>query len=299
MTSNPKGIWTALATPFHHDNSVDLDAFRSLLKRQIAAKVDGVIPCGTTGESPTLSSEEKKELIQITLKELKGTNIKVFAGTGTNDTRESIEFSSWASHQGVNGVLIVTPYYNKPSQKGLTHHFLKIADSVNCEVMLYNVPGRTGINIEIDTAVMLSKHKNITSIKEASGNIAFTGELISRLTQLDKKISILSGDDPTFLASLSIGAQGIVSVASNVIPDQMISLYRAFSQGNWAEAQKLNQKHFALFKNLFIESNPAPVKQCLEWMGLCSSALRPPLAELNDSNKKILKESLKSSGLLS
>ncbi|MEO5969184.1 MAG: dihydrodipicolinate synthase family protein, partial [Bdellovibrionia bacterium] len=193
-----RGVWTALVTPFNQNYELDLPAYRRILQDQKAAKVTGVIPCGTTGECPTLSSDERKSLISIALQELKGSGIKVFAGTGTNDTRESIELSTWASLQGVDGVLIVTPYYNKPSQAGLEAHFNKIAEAVQCEVMIYNVPGRTGVSLTAETILSLARNPKIRSLKEATGNVAFTSEIIDTLSQAGVSMDILSGDDATF-----------------------------------------------------------------------------------------------------
>src|SRR5687768_9022909 len=204
-----RGIWTALVTPFNDKNELDLDAYKRILRDQKDAGVTGVIPCGTTGESPTLTEAEKKVLIQTALEELKGSQVKVYAGTGSNDTAQTVAFSKWASDQGVDGLLIVTPYYNKPTQAGLKAHFRAVADAVSCEVMLYNVPGRTGVSLTSDTIAELAEHPRITSIKEATGNPAFTSEIQAALAKAGQKLLIFSGDDATFLPLLSVGADGV------------------------------------------------------------------------------------------
>ena len=276
-----RGVWTALVTPFDQNNELDLTAFRKILQEQKAAKITGVIPCGTTGESPTLSLEERKTLISTALHELKGSGVQIFAGTGTNDTRESIELSTWASHQGVDGVLIVTPYYNKPSQAGSETHFKKIAEAVHCEVMLYNVPARTGVSLTAETILSLARNPNIKSLKEATGNMAFTSEIIDTLAQAGLSLDILSGDDTTFLPLHSVGAVGIVSVSSNVIPRAMVELYLAASSGDYQRAYSIHRRYYPLFRDLFIDSNPGPIKYSMEYAGWCSSRMREPLAPLS------------------
>jgi len=291
------GVWTALVTPFQPNNELDLNAFRKILQEQKAAKVTGVIPCGTTGESPTLSVDERKALISTALHELKGSGVRVFAGTGTNDTRESIELSSWASGQGVDGVLIVTPYYNKPSQSGLEAHFKKIAEAVHCEVMLYNVPGRTGVSLTSETILNLARTPRIRSLKEATGNVAFTSEIIDTLDQAGISLDILSGDDATFLPLLSVGAVGVVSVSSNVIPRALIELYLAASAGDYQKASVIHRRTYPLFRDFFIDSNPGPIKYAMEYAGWCNSRMRAPLTPLTHSNREIVKTSLMRYGI--
>jgi 4-hydroxy-tetrahydrodipicolinate synthase len=287
-----RGVWTALVTPFNQNNELDLPAFRKILQDQKAAKVSGVIPCGTTGESPTLSLEERKTLITTAIQELKGSGVQVFAGTGTNNTRESIELSSWAALQGVDGVLIVTPYYNKPSQAGLISHFTQIAEAVNCEVMLYNVPGRTGVSLTTETILNLAKHPKIRTLKEATGNVAFTSEILDTLAQAGLPLDLLSGDDATFLPLLSVGAVGIVSVSSNIIPKAMVELYAAASSGDLQRSSKIHRYYYPLFRDLFIDSNPGPIKYAMEYMGRCSSRMREPLAALSPANLNVVKNTL-------
>jgi 4-hydroxy-tetrahydrodipicolinate synthase len=291
------GIWTALVTPFKKDLSIDFNAFEKLLQTQIKAGVHGVIPCGTTGESPTLKQQEKMDLIGFTLKALRGTKIKVFAGTGSNDTRETLLFSTWASSIGVDGVLVVTPYYNKPSQKGLVEHFKAVANGIDCELMLYNVPSRTGVSLTPDTVVELAHHPKIRSLKEASGNVAFTSELLDQVNAVRglTEFKIFAGDDSTFLPVLSVGGSGVVSVTSNIAPKSMVALYQAFEKNQMTKATKLHHELYPLFRDLFIESNPGPVKFALEQIGIGSSKLRPPLCPMDPKNIKTLLKSLKKS----
>ena len=292
-----RGVYTALVTPFGPKGELDLNAFRAILQDQRDAGITGVIPCGTTGETPALTLEEKKLLITTALETLKGSGIKVIAGTGSNTTADSVEFSRWASELGVDGVLVVTPYYNKPSQAGLEAHFKAVADAVRCEVMLYNVPGRTGISLTAATVAKLATHPRIRSLKEATGNVAFTSEIIDTLKQTGSTLDILSGDDATFLPLLSVGAVGVVSVASNLFPRAMVAIQKAMDQGNFREARELHQRFYPLFRDLFIDSNPVPVKYAMERIGLCGSRVRAPLAPISPANAEILQKSMDRCGL--
>lgn len=279
-----RGVWTALITPFNDKNEIDLPVYRKLLKRQVEAKVAGVIPCGTTGESPTLSQEEKKNLILTTLEELKGTSVKVIAGTGSNDTKETVAFSRWASEQGVTGVLIVTPYYNKPSQAGLEAHFRAIADNVTCDVILYNVPGRTVVSLTASTVCSLATHSKITAIKEATGNVGFASEILDALAAQKSKMTLLSGDDVTFFPLLAIGAAGVISVASNLYPEALVKIQDATEKGDLARARSLHRLYYPVFRDLFIDANPIPVKYAMAQKHLCENRLRLPLVPLSDEN---------------
>ena len=292
-----RGVWTALVTPFNDKNELDLDAFRRILRDQKAARITGVIPCGTTGESPTLSAAEKKTLIQTALQELKGSGVKIIAGTGSNYTAETIELSKWASEQGVDGVLIVTPYYNKPSQAGLEAHFRAIADVIQCELMLYNVPGRTGVSLTASTIASLATHPRIRSLKEATGNTAFTSEIIDELSLRKQSLDILSGDDATYLPLLSVGAVGVVSVASNLFPRAMVAIQEAFAQGKTQEAFRIHQQFYPLFRDLFIEANPMPIKFAMEFAGWCHSRVRAPLTPVSAASQQKLLESFRRCGV--
>lgn len=292
-----QGVWTALITPFTDSNEIDWLAFRRILQDQVEAGVTGVIPCGTTGESPTLTHNEKRLLVTTTLSELKGTGIKVVAGTGTNDTAETLEMSVWASQQGVDGLLLVTPYYNRPSQAGLETHFLTIANAVECEIILYNVPGRTGVSLTAETMIRLAQHPKIKSVKEATGNPAFTSEILEMASLSQTRLDVLAGDDATYLPLLAVGAVGVISVASNLFPRAMVALQNAMKYGRPDEALEIHQKYFPLFKDLFIESNPVPIKFSMEYSGWCNSRVRLPLAPLTPSHIEQLRASLDRCGV--
>ena len=291
-----RGVFTALVTPFLENGQIDLEAFRRLLKDQAQAGVAGVIPCGTTGESPTLSIDEKKRLISTAIEELKTTRVQVVAGTGSNDTSETIELSRWASEAGAAGVLVVTPYYNKPSQRGLEAHFRAVADAVGCEVMLYNVPGRTGVSLAPETIVKLAEHPRIKSLKEATGNVAFASEVIDQLQQARRPMTLLSGDDATYMPFLAVGGTGVVSVASNLFPRAMVALQSAMDEGRLDDARALHQRYYPLFRDLFVESNPVPVKAALELVGFCQNHVRAPLVGLSDSSRATLSKAMERCG---
>jgi 4-hydroxy-tetrahydrodipicolinate synthase len=291
------GVFTALITPFDSKGDLDLKAFRLIVEDQISAGVAGIVPCGTTGESPTLSNGEKQTLILTALEMCKKTSVKVIAGTGSNDTRETAEFSRWASGQGVHGVLVVTPYYNKPSQQGLVEHFLAVAQEIHCELILYNVPGRTGVSLAARTVCELAEHPRITTIKEASGNPALTSEIIHCAHAHGRKIDVLSGDDATFLPLLSIGARGVISVASNLFPRAMVDLFKAFEAGKYGLATEIHQRYYPLFRDLFLDSNPVPIKYAMNFAGFSGSKVRKPLMEMSAENLEQLRASLKDCGI--
>jgi 4-hydroxy-tetrahydrodipicolinate synthase len=287
-----RGVWTAIVTPFTDDGQLDLPSLKKMLRNQIDAGITGIIPCGTTGESPTLSHDEKKLLIQTCLSECRGTSVQVVAGTGTHNTQETIEFSQWAGSAGVNGVLVVTPYYSKPSQLGLEKHFEAVASAISCPVILYHVPGRTGVNLAPQTISKLARHPRIRAIKEASGNPTLTSEIIDQLRLDQQTMDVLSGDDATYLPLLSLGAVGVISVASNLFPKAMVQLQKHFDEGNIAGATSIHQKYYPLFRDLFIESNPVPVKAALAEVGWCKPHVRLPLASLTAPHLDRLRQSL-------
>jgi 4-hydroxy-tetrahydrodipicolinate synthase len=292
-----RGVYTALITPFDSSNRLDLAAFKKILLDQKDAGITGVIPCGTTGETPTLSMEEKKILIKTAIDTLKGSKVQVIAGTGSNNTQEAVELSKWASDQGADGVLIVSPYYNKPSQAGLEAHFRAVADAIQCEVMLYNVPGRTGVSIAPATVAKLATHPRIRSLKEATGNVAFTSEILDTLKIHSASMDILSGDDATYLPLLCVGATGVVSVASNLFPRAMVAIQKAMDRGDYREAQSIHQRFYPLFRDLFVDSNPVPIKYAMEFVGFCSSRVRLPLAPLSSAHTEVLRASLAQCGV--
>ncbi len=292
-----RGVMTAVITPFTSNDEIDFDSLKKILKDQKDAGVSEVVACGTTGESPTLSIEEKKKVIEFTLSELKGSPTKVIAGTGSNNTRESVELSKWASHAGVDGVLIVTPYYNKPTPAGLELHFTSIADAVTCEVILYNVPGRTNLSMTGATVAKLAKHPRIRTIKEASGNLTYGYELMESVSLSGEKMDFLSGDDATFLPFLSIGGVGTISVASNLFPRAMVELQRLYEKGEVQKALEIHQRYFPLFRDLFVESNPGPIKYAMAEMGFCQPHLRAPLAALTSNSQEKIRTALEQCGI--
>jgi 4-hydroxy-tetrahydrodipicolinate synthase len=286
-----KGVYTALITPFSSSFEVDYDAYTKILNFQKDQGISGVVPCGTTGEAPTLSLDEKKKLIQIAI-EVFGKN-RVIAGTGSFNTKDTIQMSKWASDQGVAGILVVTPYYNKPSQAGMKNHFLEVANQINCDLVLYNVPGRTGVTMSAELIAELSLHPKISSIKEASGSMPFITDIEEACLSLNSKIDILTGDDPTFLSSMAVGACGIISVASNLVPKAMMNLYDLASTGKFTEALSLHRKYYPLFKNLFVESNPSPIKWAMNQQGFGLNLLRAPLSPVTSQTEALLTQTLK------
>src|SRR6266567_3703567 len=283
-----RGTFTALVTPFCNGD-VDLATFEKLIEAQIAAGITGLVAVGTTGESPTLTHEEKEKVIQRAVKIANG-RCKLLAGTGTNSTRDAIEATKFAEKAGVDGALLVAPYYNKPSQEGLFRHFKAIADATSLPIMLYNIPGRCGVDIAPDTVARLAKEcRNIVSIKEASGSVERVSELRARLPE---SFTILSGDDSLTLPFMSVGAVGTVSVASNLFPAEICALVHAYQSGDVKSAENLHRKLFPLFKDLFIEPNPVPVKTALGWRGAMSGECRLPLCEMSEANQARLRKSL-------
>lgn len=276
-----RGTYTALVTPFR-DNLIDETAFTRLIENQIAAGIDGVIPVGTTGESATLSMEEHLRVIELAVKVV-NRRAKVFAGTGSNNTSEAIYLTQESKKLGADGFLIVTPYYNKPSQAGLFAHYSALAEATWLPIITYSVPGRTGMEIGVDTMAALAlKHPNIVAIKEAGGSI----ERFSQLRQaLPDDVAILSGDDSMTLPALSVGATGVISVASNLVPHKVVALVRAFLDGRTGEAAKLHHELYPLFRDLFIEANPVPVKTALARQGWMTEEVRLPLVPLQPQNR--------------
>ena len=283
-----RGTFTALVTPFR-DGGIDVAALERLLEAQIGAGINGVIAVGTTGESPTLSHEERDHVIRKCVEIVKG-RCTVLAGTGSYSTRDAVEATKRAESLGVNGALLVAPYYNKPSQEGLFRHFKTIADATSLPIVLYNIPGRCGVDINADTVLRLADAcRNIVSIKEASGSVERVSELRGRLPEA---FTILSGDDSLTLPFMSVGAAGVVSVASNLLPLEVSALVIAYERGDVADAEKLHRRLFPLFKDLFIEPNPVPVKTALGWRGLMSSECRLPLCEMTAATQTRLRKTL-------
>ena len=283
-----RGTFTALVTPFR-DSAIDVSAFDKLIETQIAAGITGIVAAGTTGESPTLSHEEREQVIQLAVKAA-NKRCQVLAGTGSNATHHAVADTKMAEKLGADGALLVAPYYNKPSQEGLFRHFKTIADATSLPIVLYNIPGRCGVDIAPDTVARVAKEcRNIVSVKEASGSVERISELRMRLPD---SFTILSGDDSLTLPFMSVGATGVVSVASNLFPTEVCALVRAFESGNVKSATDLHHRMFALFKDLFIEPNPVPVKTALGWRGAMSGEVRLPLCEMSESNQARLRKTL-------
>jgi 4-hydroxy-tetrahydrodipicolinate synthase len=288
------GTYTAIVTPFKQ-GEIDEVALQRLVKAQIQAGVDGIVPVGTTGESPTVSYEEHVEIVAKCVQYAAG-RIKVIAGTGGNSTNEAVYLTEHAERAGADGSLQVAPYYNKPSQEGLFEHFRQIARKTKLPIVLYSIPGRCGVEISVETVRRLAREcRNIVGIKEAGGN----ADRVSQLrAALGPRFDILSGDDSLTLPFMAVGAVGVISVASNVIPRQVAAMVRAFARGKSREALKLHEKYYPLFKDLFIETNPVPVKAALAMMGRMTEEYRLPLVPMSAKNRETLRTALKSCGVL-
>lgn len=279
------GCYTAQVTPFQN-GEVDYDCLRTLVKRQFDNCVTGIVPVGTSGESPTLSVTEHEKVIETTIEAAAGRG-PVIAGTGANSTAEAVELSKHAAAAGADATLQVTPYYNKPTQEGLYRHFSAIADESGLPVVLYQVPGRTGRDIDIDTIVRLAENERIVAVKEACPDIDRTSEILARCD-----ITVLSGDDSMTLPRMIIGGQGVISVASNVIPREVSEMVSAGLSGDWNRAQQLHARLYPLFRDLFIETNPIPIKAAMAMRGLLEEKYRLPLCELSAANRQQLAATL-------
>lgn len=287
-----EGAYTALVTPFRRDGSVDADGLRKLVELQIAGGIDGLVPVGTTGESPTLDMDEHIEVIRIVV-EAAAHRVKVIAGTGGNSTAEALELTEKARDFGADATLQVTPYYNKPTQTGLIRHFSAVAD-LGLPVILYNVPGRSSCEIAISTIVELARHPQIVCVKEAAGSV----DRVSRI-KASCDIAVLSGDDALTLPMMAVGAGGVISVASNVVPRPVADLVHAAAAGRWDEARKLHFQYYRLFTDLFLETNPIPVKAAMEMAGLGEAVYRLPLCEMGADAREKLRATLRETGVIS
>jgi len=288
------GVYTALVTPFSSNkNSLDEDALRRIIKAQVNSGVDGIVPCGTTGESPTLSVDEHMRVIEIALEETND-DVSVIAGTGANSTKEAIELTKMASNLGIKYSLQVAPYYNKPMQKGFYEHFVEIASKFpNMKFIIYNIPGRSGKNIETETILKLMKIENIVAVKEASGNI---NQIMDIAIQKDKDFSLLSGDDNLTLPIISVGGSGVISVVSNVCPSLLKDMVSFAIKGDGKKALELHNKLYNLFKIMFIESNPIPVKYAVSEIFKINNTLRLPMTSLDKKYEKEIKNYLSDLG---
>jgi 4-hydroxy-tetrahydrodipicolinate synthase len=282
-------VLTAMVTPFDQNGDIDFSATRTLVNYLIDNGTDGLVVCGTTGESPTLTTEEKAALFKFVVEVADG-RVPVIAGTGSNNTRASIQLTKLAEETGVDGIMLVAPYYNKPSQEALYQHFKTIAESTKLPVMLYNIPGRSVVNISVDTVVRLAKIENIVAIKEASGNLDAMAEIIR---QTPDDFTLYSGDDSLTLPVLAIGGAGVVSVASHIIGKEMQEMINHFKNGRNKEAANAHRNLLPIMKALFAAPNPAPVKAALNMKGVHVGGVRLPLLPLNDEELRVLKNFLK------
>lgn len=280
------GAFTALTTPFR-DGKLDEARFREQLEFQIKGGIDGLVPVGTTGESPTLDFPEHERVIALAV-EVSGGRVPVIAGTGGNATSEALELHTFAKRAGATAALSVNPYYNKPSPEGLYRHFMTLADKVDLPIVLYNIPGRTGITMSPQTVARLAAHPNIVAIKEATGSLDLASEIMCLC-----ELTVLSGDDSLTLPLMSIGAKGVISVASNLLPSQIKQLTKLALAGNFAEAQTVHRKLFPLMKSLFLDGNPGGIKHAMKLAGRDTGEMRLPLWEVNEATRKAIEEQVR------
>lgn len=287
------GVYTAILTPFTDSGSVDGDALDRLVERQIEAGVQGLVPVGTTGESPTLSKPEHMDVIRRVTRRVDG-RVQVVAGTGANATREALELTRAAVDAGCDATLQVTPYYNKPSDDGLVEHFIAVAD-LGLPVMLYNVPGRSGKELSMDVITRCAAHPKVVAVKEAGGRV----DRVSQILALQPDLCVLSGDDPLTLPMMAVGAKGVVSVASNAVPERVVELVSAALNGDYARARELHLKNHQLFRCLLgLDTNPLPIKTALALMGQMREVFRLPLCRLDETKRRRLEEVLAANGVL-
>jgi len=290
-----EGAYTAMVTPFDKKDRLDEDGLRENVKFQIKKGINGLVPVGSTGECSTLSYEEHNQVIEVVVDAAKG-KVPVLAGTGSNSTWEAIMLTKHAKEVGADGALLVVPYYNKPTQAGLYAHFKKLAEEVDIPQVIYNIPSRTVVNMLPETMAKLAKLKNIVGVKEASGDIKQAAKIIE-LTR-GEDFSVISGNDSDTLAIMKLGGVGIISVASNIVPDKVVKIVESFRSGDVKTAEKIDRELLPLYKALFIETNPGPVKMAMNWMGMAAGGVRLPLVELEQENQKKLRKVLASMKLV-
>ena len=289
-----QGAYTAMITPFTTAGDVDWQQLTNNVNFQIEQGIDGLVPCGTTGESPTLSNDEHAKVIEVVTKTANG-KVPVIAGTGSNSTSEAVEMTKHAKELGVDVVLSVNPYYNKPTQQGMYRHFMQIAD-VGVPVLLYNIPGRSAVGLSLDTITRLSAHPNIIGIKEATGSMEIASEIANECDP--EKFTILSGDDVLTLPLMSVGGKGVISVLSNLLPARVKALTAAGLAGDYAKARQLHFDQLKICQSMFIETNPIPVKTAMMFKGMDTGTLRLPMCEMTDENAATLKKVLEDQGVL-
>lgn len=292
-----KGVYTALVTPFDDKGEVNYDKLGELLDKQIAAGVSGVVPMGTTGESPTMYNAEHDDVVRYTVEKVAG-RVQVWAGTGSNNTQQAIRTTLEAEKAGADGALIVTPYYNKPSQAGLKRYFQDIAEASKLPIIVYNIKGRTAVNVETDTLAEIARIPNVVAVKEASGDI---GQMADVLTQFAGRAGdpfwVLSGDDALTVPLMSLGGHGVISVVSNLVPERMVALVEAAASGDFETARRIHYELLPLFKVAFIETNPVPIKAAMGLCGLDVGSVRSPLAPLTEASHQRLAAVLRGMGL--
>jgi len=288
------GSYVALVTPFKN-NRVDVGKLKELVEFHINNGTSGIAPCGTTGESATLSHEEHRLVIETVVKAVNG-RVKVIAGTGSNNTTEAIELTKFAKKAGADGCLVITPYYNKPTQNGLYLHFKEISETGDIPIVMYNVPGRTGVNMLPSTVAKLAKIKNIVGLKEASGDINQISQIVR---ECGEDFDVLSGDDSMTFPIMAVGGKGVISVVANIVPREMAGLVEAFNRGDIKKAREIHLKMFPLFGAMFYETNPIPVKTAMSLMGMISDEIRLPLCKMSEENLAKLKTTLKEYKLIS
>lgn len=282
------GAAIAIITPMNADGSINYEKLGELIDFQIENHTDAIVICGTTGEASTMTDEEHLECIRFAV-ERTAHRVPVIAGTGSNDTRYAAELSKEAEAVGADALLLVTPYYNKTTQKGLIAHFTAVADAVNIPIILYNIPGRTGMNMDVATIKELAKHPNIVAVKEASGNISYAAKLIAECGDM---IDVYSGNDDMIVPIMSLGGKGVISVLSHVLPKETHDMVQLCLDNNFAEASKLQIEYLDLINNLFIEVNPIPVKEAVNMMGMSAGPCRLPLCEMSEEHKAALRASM-------
>jgi len=284
-----EGVYTALVTPMASDGSLDEKALRRLVDLQVEGGVNGLVPVGTTGESPTLDGDECRRVIRTVVEQVRG-RVQVIAGAGSNSTAEAIHYAKDAREAGADATLQVAPYYNKPTSQGFLGHFRAIADAVDMPMIVYNIPGRTGKNIDNTTMLELAKHKNIVGVKEASGDI---GQIMDLIAHKPADFAVLSGDDNLVFPIMALGGTGVISVASNLLPREMARFVAAALKGDWAGARKQHYELLPFFKAIFIETNPIPIKAALAMKGLITESYRLPMCAMAPKNRESLQAALK------
>ncbi len=287
-----QGSLVALVTPFQ-DGKVDEVKVRELVEFQVANGTDAIVPCGTTGESPTLTHDEHKRVVEIVIQAARG-RVPVVAGTGSNSTAEAIDLTAHAKKAGAAGALVVNPYYNKPTQEGLYRHFKAVAEAVDIPIIVYNIPGRTGVNVETETMTRLAKIPNIVGVKEASGSL---DQMTQVILACGPDFTVLSGDDNLTLPLMAVGGWGVISVVANIVPRETAEMTHAALEGDWKRTRDLFHRLFPLCRAMFIETNPIPVKEAMAMMGMIAPEFRLPLCRMADGNRERLKAVLQQFGL--